>query len=177
MPKNQRLTRPMTDKIKEALYDSLKSLGVEPRRVLDLYAGSGSIGIEALSRGADWCDFVDQDLQAIRAIRRNLEITKFQDRAAVFQRPVNAFIEQIRQPYDFIILDPPYADPAILETVEHLSASAAVEEKTVVVLGHWPRLTVPERVGSLTALRRRCHGDSCFAIFEVGVDVERANGA
>ena len=58
-PKSQGITRPMADKIKEALFSVLASLGVEYDRVLDLYAGSGGIGIEALSRGASWCDFVE----------------------------------------------------------------------------------------------------------------------
>ena len=60
-PRSEGVTRPMADKIKEALFSVLASLGVEYERVLDLYAGSGAVGIEALSRGATWCDFVDRD--------------------------------------------------------------------------------------------------------------------
>ena len=89
------------------------------------------------------------------------------ERGKVFQMEVERFIGQVSEPYDLIAVDPPYADPAIVDTLELLSASAAVGAGTVVLLGHWPRLEIPERIGRLELLRQRCHGDSCFAIFEV----------
>lgn len=162
----------MADKIKEALFSSLMSLGVQPERILDLYAGSGSVGIEALSRGGDWCDFVDRDRIAVQTIRDNLKNTGFEDVAAVHHMPIETYLSGVREPYDFVILDPPYADPAILDTLERLSRSAAVEDGTIVVLGHWPRLEPPEVVGLLQKLRGRCHGDSCFAIFDTVIPDE-----
>jgi 16S rRNA (guanine966-N2)-methyltransferase len=172
-PKSTGVTRPMADKIKEALFSVLASLGVEAERVLDLYAGSGSVGIEALSRGATWCDFVDRDTHAIRAIRENLEQVGFTDRAATHQLPVMAMIQAVREPYDLVIFDPPYADPDIIPTLEALSSSRAVEDGTVVAIGHSPRIALPDRLGNLVRLRGRCHGDSCFAVYDVVLD-ERA---
>lgn len=166
-PRNQAKTRPMADKIKEALFSSLASLGVQPQRILDLYAGSGGVGIEALSRGGEWCDFVDRDRTAIETIRDNLKTTGFEDVSAVHQTTIENWVNAAKEPYDFVILDPPYADPAILDTLDWLSQSGAVEDGTIVVLGHWPRLEIPDEVGRLSLLRARCHGDSCFAIFEV----------
>jgi 16S rRNA (guanine966-N2)-methyltransferase len=165
-PPNNARTRPMADKIKEALFSSLASFGVKPERVLDLYAGSGGVGIEALSRGADWCDFVDQDRIAVQTIRENLQNTGFPQLGAVHHTSIQAFVSGVREPYDFVILDPPYADPAILDTLEWLSRSPAVVDGTIVVLGHWPRLELPDEIGQLSKLRGRCHGDSCFAIFD-----------
>lgn len=165
-PPNNATTRPMADKIKEALFSSLASFGVKPERVLDLYAGSGSVGIEALSRGADWCDFVDQDRVAVQTIRDNLTNTGFAEQGSVHHMSIQSFVGAVREPYDFVILDPPYADPAILETLTWLSRSPAVVDGTIVVLGHWPRLELPEEIGHLSKLRGRCHGDSCFAIFD-----------
>lgn len=156
----------MADKIKEALFSSLASLGVQPERVLDLYAGSGGVGIEALSRGAKWCDFVDRDRIAAQTIRENLKQAGFADQTAVHQSTIESFVANVREPYDFVILDPPYADPAILDTLEGVSRSAAVADGTIVVIGHWPRLEMPDEVGLLSKLRGRCHGDSCFAIFD-----------
>jgi 16S rRNA (guanine966-N2)-methyltransferase len=141
----------MADKIKEALFGSLASFGVQPERILDLYAGSGAIGIEALSRGGEWCDFVDRDKIAVQTIHDNLKSTGFEARAEVHHRA---------------ILDPPYADPAILDTLDRLSRSGAVQDGTIVVIGHWPRLEMPDEIGLLSKLRGRCHGDSCFAIFD-----------
>src|SRR6476620_616528 len=76
-------TRPMADKIKEALFSMLMSLEVEPERVLDLYAGSGAVGIEALSRSANWADCVEGRADACAVIRDNLKHTKFDTIAAV----------------------------------------------------------------------------------------------
>jgi 16S rRNA (guanine966-N2)-methyltransferase len=160
-------TRPMSDKIRQAVFSSLGSLGVEPERVLDLYAGTGAIGIEALSRGASHADFVEMTSAAAAVIRENLERTGFSDQAVVFRQSVQSFLHRKAQPYDLVIVDPPYADPAIPDTLRQLGESALVQSGTVVVLGHWPRLDLSEQIGTLQQLKRRCHGDSCFSIFEV----------
>jgi 16S rRNA (guanine966-N2)-methyltransferase len=164
-------TRPMADKIKEALFSVLMSLGVEPSRVLDLYAGSGAVGIEALSRSADWADFVEQRADACAVIRDNLRHTKLADSAAVHQTSVESFLNRIPpEPYDFVIVDPPYADPAIIATLEHLGRSAIVAPGTIVAIGHSPRVHLPPAIPPLQQLRQRCHGDSCFAVYEVMSD-------
>lgn len=169
-PKSQGITRPMADKIKEALFSVLASLGVEYDRVLDLYAGSGGVGIEALSRGATWCDFVDRDSHAVRAIRENLEHVGYSDRARIHQTPVLTAIRSVREPYDMVLFDPPYADPDIISTLDALSLSNAVRDGTIVAVGHSPRVDLPERIGRLEKLRGRCHGDSCFSVFDVVLD-------
>ncbi len=168
----------MADKIKGALFSMLGSLGVEPERVLDLYAGTGSIGIEALSRGASWADFVEQNAAAAAVVRANLQHTRFADTARVHQEPVAAFLRGNRRqpPYDLVIMDPPYADPEIVSTLERIGASPLVQSGAVVAVGHSLRVTLPEGLGRLTRLRERCHGDSCFSVYEV-VDDEMAAGA
>lgn len=171
-PKSQGITRPMADKIKEALFSVLASLGVEYERVLDLYAGSGGVGIEALSRGASWCDFVDRDSQAVRAIRDNLERVGYSARGKVHQVAVLAAIRAAREPYDMVLFDPPYADPDIISTLDALSFSHAVRDGTIVAVGHSPRVDLPARIGRLEKLRGRCHGDSCFSVFDVVLNDE-----
>jgi 16S rRNA (guanine966-N2)-methyltransferase len=166
-PKSEGVTRPMADKIKEALFSVMASLGVEYDRVLDLYAGSGSVGIEALSRGASWCDFVDLDTHAVRATRENLAHVGYDDRAKIHQIPVMTMIRSVREPYDLVLFDPPYADPEIYATLDALSQSRAVRDGTVVAIGHSPRVEMPERLGTMVLLRGRCHGDSCFAVYDV----------
>jgi 16S rRNA (guanine966-N2)-methyltransferase len=163
-------TRPMADKIREASFSMLWSLGIEPKRVLDLYAGSGSIGIEALSRGAEYADFVEHGRDAILVIKQNLRTTGFEDLAQVHQMSVKRFIDSAGSPYDFVIMDPPYADPDIQERIEQLSHSRAVQDNTVLLLGHAPYVKLPERVGRFLRLRERCHGDSCLSIFEIADD-------
>ncbi len=166
-------TRPMADKIKGALFNSLASLGVEPEVVLDLYAGTGSIGIEALSRGATRADFVDKGREPCAVIRDNLALTGFGSVGAVHQTPVRSYIAGARATYDFVIVDPPYADPDIVETMELLAASSLIQSGSIVIIGHWPRLELPDRIGRLACLRNRCNGDSCFSVYEAE-DVDEA---
>lgn len=157
----------MADKIKGALFNALASLGVEPECVLDLYAGTGSVGIEALSRGARSADFVEHSRDAVSVIHNNLETTGFSQRGRIHQQSVSSFITSRHGPYDFVIMDPPYADPEIVPTLERLGASALVQFGAIVVIGHSPRVDLPDRLGRLSCLRHRCHGDSCFSIYEV----------
>ena len=159
-------TRPMTDKLKGAVFNSLASLGVEPENVLDLFAGTGALGIEALSRGASHADFVDKGREPCAVIRDNLKLTGFDRNSYVHQMSVTAFIDRARRSYDFIVMDPPYADPEIIPTLEKLAASRLVQSGTIIVLGHSKRVATPERCGPLEALRQRCHGDTCFSIYE-----------
>lgn len=175
-PKSTGITRPMADKIRGALYSVLDSLGVDYERVLDLYAGSGAVGIEALSRGAAWVDFVDRDSAAVRAIRQNLDNVGFGEKAAIHQRTVQSALQTLRGPYDLVTFDPPYADPELLATLEAVSLAPCVRDGTVVAVGHWPRITMPERLGRLVQLRQRCHGDSCFAVYDVVIDEAATEG-
>ncbi len=160
-------TRPMIDRVKESLFSILSGYGVIRGRVLDLFAGTGSLGIECLSRGAERVDFVEQRGAVCRVIRDNLAHTKFTDRARIHQMSVEAFLAQKRHdPYDIILLDPPYASPTIEATIEAIADSGLVKEGTIVVVGHWPRLTLQEQYGQLTQLTTRRLGDSSFSIYE-----------
>ena len=111
-------TRPMLDSVKESLFSVLNGYGAIYGKMLDLYAGTGSIGIEALSRGATWCDFVEQKSAVCDVIRDNLAHTKLAAKAKIYQQPVSRFVTQHRgsAQYALIMMDPPYADPAIHDT-------------------------------------------------------------
>lgn len=167
-------TRPMTDKIREAVFNSLASLGVWPEHVVDMYAGTGAIGIEALSRGAESADFVEMGREQVAVIRDNLRTTGFDGMARVHQTSVESFIERAKEPVDFIVLDPPYADPEIIPILGKLASSKLVQSGTIVVLGHSPRVEPPDTIGTLHALRHRCHGDTCFSIYENSPDEDLA---
>ena len=172
----------MADKIKGALFSMLDSLGVAPDRVLDLYAGTGSIGIEALSRGAEHADFVERNAAAAAVVRANLAHTKFADRSAVHQMAVDAFLAAAerpggaREPYDLVTMDPPYADPEIVPTLQRVGRSPLVQSGAMVAIGHSPRVSLPERAGRLVRLRERCHGDSCFSVYEAGDELAEDDG-
>ena len=101
-------TRPTTSRVKEGLFSALQ-FDIEGRQVLDLFAGTGQLGIECLSRGASGAVFVDQRKDAAAVIRENLRRTGFQDRGQVVQGDALAFLERAGQGFDLVFLDPPYA--------------------------------------------------------------------
>jgi 16S rRNA (guanine966-N2)-methyltransferase len=167
-----KFTRPMADRVREALFSMLASLGVEPVRVLDLYAGTGGIGIEALSRGAESADFVERNAAAAAVVRSNLAHTRYTDVTRVYQEPVSTFLARAERnqtdiaPYDLIFMDPPYADPELVAMLERVGRSSLVESGAMLVIGHSPRVTLPQHAGRLRRLRERCYGDSCFSIYQ-----------
>lgn len=179
-------TRPTADKIKGALFAMLDSLwGVEDARVLDLYAGTGALAIEALSRGAAWADLVEENRAACTVIRENLARTRCADRAAVHCMTVRTALAAPHftqgRAYDIILLDPPYADPDIGHVMEMTASSGLIADDSVVVLEHARRFPVRACYGRLQVLKTRCHGDTCLSIFTVGSETaggdEQEDGA
>lgn len=103
-------TRPTTDKVRQAVFNSLESMGVlDGAVVADLYAGSGAMGIEALSRGAERCTFVERDRGALAALRANIAALDLADRSAVVVSDVTAWVPAMRG-VDVVFVDPPYGD-------------------------------------------------------------------
>jgi 16S rRNA (guanine966-N2)-methyltransferase len=166
-------TRPMLDRVKEALFSVLEGYGPIRGRVLDLYAGTGSIGIECLSRGAAWADFVEQKANVCRIIHENLEHTRFVERARVHQMAVGRFLAQGRaaEKYAIIVMDPPYADPAIEDTIRAIGASDLLADEGLLIVGHSPRVVLADAYGSLRRLKFRRLGDSCFSIYEPAAEL------
>lgn len=109
-------TRPTTDRVKEGMFNILQ-FDIEGRRVLDLFAGTGQLGIECLSRGAVSAVFVDRRADAVKLIRENLKATDLQDRARVVAGDSMEYLKSLRERFDIILLDPPYGagllEPAI----------------------------------------------------------------
>lgn len=128
-------TRPTTDRIKETLFNMLQSY-IPGCRFLDLFAGSGAIGIEALSRGASSACFVEQNRQAVNVIRDNLHFTKLEDRAEVLQMDVMSAIRGMggREPFDVIFMDPPYLKDLERQALEILAHSPVVTPETLFVV-------------------------------------------
>ncbi len=158
-------TRPSSELVRGAIFSALASLGADLSRVLDLYAGTGALGIEALSRGAQWCDFVEKDPRACAAIRDNLSRTGFAERARVHCAPVERALERLEGTYTLVLADPPYAAEAA-GFLDRMGASALVEPaKTVLVLEHSAREEGLERLGALSLLSRRRHGDTAVSIY------------
>jgi 16S rRNA (guanine966-N2)-methyltransferase len=122
-------TRPTSDRAREATFNALGSLGaIEGATVLDLFAGSGAMGIEALSRDAAHATFVDNDQRARAAIQANLDTTHLSDRATVLAADALSFLATVDREFDLAVLDPPYAFDRWSDVLEALPARLAVLE-------------------------------------------------
>jgi len=138
-------TRPATDRIRETLFAILEPI-LGDARVLDLFAGAGTLGIEALSRGSASVTFVERSAEALKALRKNIAATGFGDRAELVPANVLSFLEQsVAGPYDVVFCDPPFADVALLEaTLAHPRLAVALAPEAYVVARvlrkHQPRL-------------------------------------
>ena len=114
-------TRPTTDRVKEGVFSALQ-FEIEGRRVLDLFAGTGQMGIECLSRGAVSAVFVDRRKDAAQLVKKNLNLTNLQDRARVVNGDSLAFLAGTKERFDLVFLDPPYASGLLEQALEALTA-------------------------------------------------------
>ena len=121
-------TRPTTDKVKESLFNIIQ-FDLEGRKVLDLFGGTGQLGIEALSRGSAHCTFVEKRRDALALLKENLSITNLQNQARVVPGDSLAFLSSCREKFDVILLDPPYHTDLMqnLHQWEHTAAADADE--------------------------------------------------
>ena len=143
-------TRPTTDRVKEGLFSALQ-FDIEGRRVLDLFAGTGQLGIECLSRGAASAVFVDRRADAVKLIRENLRLTELEDRARVVAGDSMEYLKSIREPFDIIFLDPPYAAGLLEPAIAHIAKFDILAPHGIIAAEHTadrvlPALAPPYRV-------------------------------
>ncbi|HET9477306.1 MAG TPA: 16S rRNA (guanine(966)-N(2))-methyltransferase RsmD [Dehalococcoidia bacterium] len=158
-------TRPSSDLVRGAVFSALASMRVDLARVLDLYAGSGALGIEALSRGAESCDFVERDASACSVIRENLDATGFAGVCKVYCMPVARVIDRLQGPYTLVLADPPYEDRDAISLLAGLASSDLVREGSILVLEHSAREEPSGELGKLSLVSVRRHGDSAVSIY------------
>lgn len=165
-PRGHRL-RPTSGLVREAVFNIVGDL-VTGARVLDGYAGTGALGIEALSRGAGSAVFVEANPAACRAILDSLARTGLASQATVLRGKLPGALESLTGPFDLVLLDPPYdATEAseLLTMLDELLAPGAT-----VVFEHRNRYNPPEQPGRLTLADRRVYGDSAVALYRAGED-------
>lgn len=153
--------RPTSDKVREALFDILMG-HIEGARVLDLYAGTGALGIEALSRGAASAELVEADREAQALIAENLQRTGLNGRLC--RGKVEKVLDQLAGDYHLILADPPYADLTITSLLPRLAERLC--EGGLIVLEHASRVPLPEDVTGLRLWKRRRHGDTTLSMYE-----------
>jgi len=156
--------RPTSDLVREAIFDALGAQGVNLERVLDLYAGSGALGIEALSRGGGWCDFVERDARNAAIIRENVMRTGLGERARVHRMAVERAPERLEGRYSLLLADPPYDDEAAAAALEGIARSELVGEGSVLVWEQSRRQPAPPSLGPLRLTWSRRYGDTQVSI-------------
>ena len=155
-------TRPTSDRVREALFSALGD--VSGARVLDLYAGTGALGVEALSRGAAHATFVESARPALAALRENLGALDLTSSARVVALPVARATATLIGPFDLIFADPPYA--ALAEVPVAIAAlRAAVAPGARLVVEHASRDAAPE-IADLTPRPSRAYGDTTVTIYD-----------
>lgn len=160
--------RPATDLVRGAVFSILENAADDWSRVLDVFSGSGAMGIEALSRGAGWVDFVDRERRCCAIIRQNLETVDFTANSHVYCCSVAKALSFLDGEYGIILMDPPYADTSIGNVVSRLADSTLVGDDSVVIVTHSPRLSLEPSYGDLGLVKEHRHGDSCIAIYRKG---------
>jgi len=163
-PKGTR-TRPATDLVRGAIFSIVEHIAEDWTLVLDLFSGSGALGIEALSRGAGWVDFVDMEPRCCGIIKENLEKTKLSAQAHIYCCNVFRALSFLDKEYNVILMDPPYSHTSIGNFITELADSPLVGKGTTVVITHSPRLTLSPDYSSLHLIKEHRHGDSCISLY------------
>jgi 16S rRNA (guanine966-N2)-methyltransferase len=158
-------TRATADKVRGAIFNVLAG-HVPDARVLELYAGTGAIGIESLSRGAARCDFVERRHALCAVIAENLARAKVHEHGRIIQGSVHQLLSTLPGPYDLILADPPYADPEGLALASAPALHGLMAENAIFVLEHSPRDEVAGDCGPLRFVKTRRYGDSAVSYWQ-----------
>ena len=161
-------TRPTTGKVKEALF-SVIQFDIEGRRVLDLFAGTGQLGIEALSRGAESAVFVERRKDALQAIRENLEACGFSDRARVVNGDAMSYLKS-GEKFDLIFLDPPYASGLLQQALEEIARFDICRSHGIIVAESAADQALPPLSGPYSIYREYRYGKIKLTVYHRNED-------
>ncbi len=154
--------RPTTDRIKEAMFSSIQ-FEIEGTKVLDLFAGSGQLGIEALSRGAENAVFVDRNRQAIEVIKKNLQSTALAKNSVVLNTDAETFVSTTKEKFSFVFMDPPYSQ-GLLQRILPL-AENVVSEGGAIICEHPLDEELPEELGKMKIYRSYRYGKIAVTVY------------
>jgi len=157
--------RPTSDRVKESMF-SILGEEVDGKSVLDLFAGTGNLGIEALSRGANRVVFVEKSREAFALIKKNLLACQMEDRAELLFKDIDQAIGNLKERgerFDLILMDPPYEKGLIERTLNQLRAEKVHHDDSVLVIEHTRREPLPDLSGSWNLIRQRKIGDTLIS--------------
>ena len=158
--------RPTSYKVKQALFNILGEK-VNRSSFLDLFAGAGGIGIEALSRGAERVVFVDDARDSLHVIKKNIELIGFSKRAEIVGAKAEKFLKKASEQFDIVFLDPPYT-LELGPVLDALAESGILKPDSTVVTEHFKKQPSPAKAGSLVLVREALYGDTVLAFYQTG---------
>ncbi len=161
-------TRPTTDKVKESIFNIIGPY-FEGGIGLDLFAGSGGLGIEALSRGMDKVIFIDRDAKAFQTIKGNLASCKLDQHAEIYRNDANRALKAVMKRdlfFDMIFIDPPYKLQKITELLTIIDESNLLNESGYVVCEYSSEISLPSMLGKLSKVREETYGITGISIFQ-----------
>ena len=156
--------RPTSERVRGALFQMVGQ-AVADAKVLDLYAGTGALGIEALSHGAASVDFVEYNSRLCQVIEQNIKSTGFTGRGNVHQASVKQSLAILEGPYDLVLLDPPYGLTGLTEVMVGLGDSSLLSDMGMVILEHSKRTAVEENYGTLGLEKQKRYGDTNISVY------------
>ena len=156
--------RPTVDRVKEGIFSALQ-FDLEGRRILDLFAGSGQLGIEALSRGAKNAVFVDSGEQACALIRENLKRTKLSDSAKVIRGDYLQYLQTCRETFDIVFLDPPYAEVFLENALNKLAEIDILESGAIIVAERPVNKELPWELTGFTKSKDYKYGNTLLTLY------------
>ncbi len=159
------LVRPTSEKVKEAIFSSIQ-FDIEGRRVLDLFAGSGQMGIEALSRGAENAVFVDNSEASLSVVRQNLKGTDFESKAQIIKSDYKSFLFKTSAVFDIAFLDPPY-NKGILEAATQ-EVSEKMSDYGIIICEHPSEEKLKTHVGNFSVYREYKFGKITVTVYKKG---------
>lgn len=170
--------RPTSDKVKEAVFNIIMN-EVWDATCVDLFAGTGNLGLEALSRGAKKCYFGDNSRESINLIKNNVKMCRAEDKSVIIAGDYSKILGRINEKVDIFFLDPPYKDGLYENCLEIIDSLDLLSEEGIIVAEHGVRDYVPETVGSLEIIKERKYGKIMVTIYakksEVHTEDEEAN--
>jgi 16S rRNA (guanine(966)-N(2))-methyltransferase RsmD len=160
-------TRPTTDKVKEAIFNMIGPY-FDGGSGIDLFGGSGGLGIEALSRGLDHMIFVDRDGKAIQTIKTNLEICEFGERAEVYRNDAERALKAVKKRelvFDLVFLDPPYKAQKLKALIELVGEQQLLSKTGTIVAEHDNDVKLPDQIGSFLKEKFEVYGITAISIY------------
>jgi len=159
--------RPTTERVRGAIFNILSGEIYINKKILDLFSGTGSLGIEALSRGASHCDFVEKNPKQLEILKTNLGVTNFLECASLYRQDAFKFLESLEGPYNMILMDPPYKLSNLPSFMEYLSSNSQLfSSETIIVIGHSKRMPLDESYGTLSCIDSRNYGDNAIKLYK-----------